>query len=62
MKDCTNSVNFSCLIAPVSSPKREEATKGVIPANTRANSNWAIRNERQIDQRIYLMILYQLSY
>ena len=34
MKDCTN---LSCFVAPVCSPEREKAAKGVIPANTRAN-------------------------
>ena len=42
LKDCSN--DLSRFIAPVSSPEREKAAKGVIPANTRASSNWAIRN------------------
>ena len=47
MKDCTNSLNCSCFITPVSSPEREKAAKGVIPANTWANSNWAIKNFKE---------------
>lgn len=44
LKDCSNDLNHSRFIAPVSSPEREKAAKGVIPANTTANSNWAIKN------------------
>ena len=44
LKDCANQSRF---IAPVSSPERVKAAKGVIPANTRANSNWAIKNFKE---------------
>jgi len=43
MKDYTNSLNQSHFVSPVSSPERERASKGVIPANTRANSNWTVK-------------------
>ena len=47
LKDCTNNLNNSRFVAPVSSPEREKAAKGVIPVNTRANSNWAIKNFKE---------------
>ena len=58
LKDCANQ---SCFIAPVSSHERVKAAKGVIPANTRANSNWAIKNFKEwasIGQQWRPMILY----
>jgi len=44
MKDCTNKLNQSHFMAPVGCVK---ADKGVIPANNRANSNWAVKNFRE---------------
>ena len=44
LKDCNNQNRF---IAPVSSPERVKAAKGVIPANTQANSNWAVKNFKE---------------
>ena len=47
VKDYTNSLNHSHFIAPVISPEHKKAAKGVMPANTRANSNWAIKNFKE---------------
>ena len=47
LKDCTDSLNCSRFVAPVSSPEREKAARGVIPANTQANSNWAVKNFKE---------------
>ena len=45
LKDCTNTApNSSRFSKLVSSPEREKASKGVIPANTAASSQWALRN------------------
>ena len=41
LKDCNNQNRF---IAPVSSPER---VKAVIPANTQASSNWAVKNFKE---------------
>ena len=43
VKDYTNNLNQSCFMPPVSSPECERAAKGVIPAHTRANSNWLLK-------------------
>jgi len=34
-------------VPPLSSLERERAAKGVIPANIRANSNWAVKNFKE---------------
>ena len=44
LKDRTNTVPKSRFSKPISSPEREKASKGVIPANTAASSQWALRN------------------
>ena len=43
LKDCTNSSELYFSM-PVSSPERVKASKGVIPGNTEASSQWALRN------------------
>ena len=54
-KDCMNTTlksnGFSKLI---SSPGCEKASKGVIPANTAASSQWALRNGLQYMNRSFM--------
>ena len=47
LKDCTDGLNRSRFIAPVSSTECEKVARGVIPANTHANSNWTIKNFKE---------------
>ena len=44
LKDSTNqpSRGASRFAEPISSPKREKAARGVIPANTESNTQWAV--------------------
>ena len=48
LKDCTDSLNCSRFVALVSSSEREKAARGVIPANIRENSNWAIKKFKEL--------------
>ena len=42
--DVTNKPGGSRLAKPISSPEREKAAGGVVPGNTEANTQWAVRN------------------
>ena len=49
LKDSTNSSallqqRLQCFLKPVSSPEWEKAGKGVVPDNTDASTQWALRN------------------
>ena len=48
MKDCIALIVVVSLLWTVSSPKCEKAAKGVIPSNTWANSNWAMKNFKEL--------------
>ena len=45
LKDSTNQPNHgaSCFAEPISSPEQEKAVKGVVPANTESNTQWAVQ-------------------
>jgi len=46
LMECTNQVHGVCsrFAKPVVSPEREKAAKGVVPPNTEASTQWALRN------------------
>ena len=47
LNDCTDSLNRSRFVAPVSYPECKKAARGVIQANTQAKSNWDIKKIKE---------------